>query len=142
MLVGQQEGHPACKKWGDGGGLYWLVRMEWRPARWSVCLPLLISPCTVKSRSSLLTPAHPGGPGKKAVKWSWWWCGAESHITSCLRPCCHCKQLADTGLCDDFVPSLSVFMSSHLLSSPSWAHHYICKHVVNLVLGFTSLLLQ
>jgi len=34
-----------------------------------VCLPLLTFPCTIKSRSSLLAPAHPGGPGKKAVKW-------------------------------------------------------------------------
>ena len=31
LLVGRQEGHPACKK-GDGGGGHWLVRMEWRPA--------------------------------------------------------------------------------------------------------------
>jgi len=30
-LVGWQEGHLACKKWGDGGGGHWLVRMEWRP---------------------------------------------------------------------------------------------------------------
>jgi len=50
-----------------------LVRIEWRPARGSVCLPLLIFPCTIKSRSSLLVPAHPGGPGKRAVKWLW--CG-------------------------------------------------------------------
>ena len=34
----------------------------------SQCLPLLIFPCTIKSRSSLLAPAHPGGPGKRAVK--------------------------------------------------------------------------
>ena len=47
---------------------HWLVRMEWRPAGWLVCLPLLIFPCTIKSRSSLLAPAHPGGPGKRAVK--------------------------------------------------------------------------
>ena len=52
---------------GDGGGGHWLVRMEWHPAGWSVCLPLLISPCTIKTRSSLLAPAHPGGPGKRAV---------------------------------------------------------------------------
>jgi len=26
-----------------------------------------------KSRSSLLAPAHPGGPGKRAVKRLWWW---------------------------------------------------------------------
>ena len=29
-----------------------------------MCLPLLIFPCTIKSRSSLLAPAHPGGPRK------------------------------------------------------------------------------
>ena len=54
---------------GNGGGGHWLVRMEWRPAGWSLCLPLLIFPCTIKSRSSILAPAHPGGPGKMAVKW-------------------------------------------------------------------------
>jgi len=64
-LVGWQEGHPACKKSeGDGGGGYWLVWMEWRPAGWSVCLPLLISLCTIKSRSSLLTPAEQVVPEK------------------------------------------------------------------------------
>jgi len=73
LLVGRQEGHPARKKiWRDGGGGHWLVRMEWRPAGWSVCLPLLISPCTIKSRSSLLARAHPGGPGKRAVKRLWY----------------------------------------------------------------------
>jgi len=38
-----------------------------------VCLPLLIFPCTVKSRGSLLAPAHLSGPGKRAVKRLW--CG-------------------------------------------------------------------
>ena len=61
------------------GGLmevdYWLVRMEWRPPGLSVCLPLVILPSTIKStRSFLPAPAHPDGPGKRAVKW-WWWCG-------------------------------------------------------------------
>jgi len=28
LLVGRQEGHPACKKMGDGGGGHWLVRLE------------------------------------------------------------------------------------------------------------------
>jgi len=63
----------ACKKWEDGGGGHWLVRMEWRPAGLSVCLPLLIFPCTIKSRSSFLAPAHPGGPGKRVVKQLWCW---------------------------------------------------------------------
>jgi len=33
-----------------------------------VSLPLLIFPCAIKSRSSLLASAHLGGPGKRAVK--------------------------------------------------------------------------
>jgi len=37
-----------------------------------MCLPLLIFPCTLKSRSSLLSPAHPGGPGKGAIKRLWY----------------------------------------------------------------------
>jgi len=53
---------------GNGGGEHWVVRMEWRPSGWSVCLPLLIFPCTIKSTSSLLAPAHPGGLRKRAVK--------------------------------------------------------------------------
>ena len=52
------------KSKGDGGGGHWLVRMEWRPDGLSVCLPLLIFPRTIKSRSSLLAPAYLGGPGK------------------------------------------------------------------------------
>jgi len=33
-----------CKKWGGWWRWATLVRMEWRPAGWSVCLPLLIFP--------------------------------------------------------------------------------------------------
>jgi len=63
----------------DGGG-HWLVRIEWRPAGWSVCLPLLIFPCTVNSGSSLLALAHPDGPRKRAVKWLW--CGGGGRCRS------------------------------------------------------------
>ena len=86
---GRETVHPACKNMGDGGGGHWLVRMEWRPAGWSVCLPLLIFPCTIKSRSSLLAPAHPGGPGKRAVK-RLWWCGVVQW---------QIQVTADEGLC-------------------------------------------
>ena len=64
-----------CEKiWGDDGGGHCLVQMEWRRTGWSVCLPLLIFRCTIKSRSSLSAPVHPVGPGKRAVK-RLWWCG-------------------------------------------------------------------
>jgi len=65
---------------GVGGGGHWLVRMEWRPASWSVCLPLLIFPCTIKSRSSFLALAHPGGPGKMVVKRLWWFSDNKNQL--------------------------------------------------------------
>jgi len=66
-LVGRQEGHPAFKKMEEG---WW---------RWALVSPdgvaptqmVLIFPGTIKSRSSLLAPAHPGGPKKMAIKWLW-----------------------------------------------------------------------
>ena len=61
-----------CWLGGRKGIWHWLVQMEWHPAGWSMCLPLLIFPCTIKSRSSVLAPAHLGGRGKRAVKRSWW----------------------------------------------------------------------
>jgi len=54
----------------DGVASSWMVSVSA-----SVNLPLLISPCTVKSRSSLLAPVHPGGPGKRAVKPLCVYCG-------------------------------------------------------------------
>jgi len=49
------------------------------PSRMVVCLHLLIFPCTIKSRSSLLAPAHPGGPEKRAVKWLWFGVGGNNN---------------------------------------------------------------
>jgi len=61
--------------------------MEWCPAGWSVFLPLLIFPCTVKSRSSLLALAHWGGPGKRVVKRLWcvcvWFFISRHCVTAC-----------------------------------------------------------
>jgi len=44
--------------------------MEWRPARWLVSASVNL-PLHHKVQFSLLAPAHPGGPGKRAVKWLW-----------------------------------------------------------------------
>jgi len=52
---------------GSAGG-HWLVRMEWRPAGWSVCLPLLVFPCTIKSRSFSSGTGSPGWFQKKGRK--------------------------------------------------------------------------
>ena len=73
----RQEGHPACKK--VGGWWRWaLISPDGvAPSRMvgvsaSVNLPLHHK---VQKFSSLLAPAHPGGPGKRVIKWLWLWCG-------------------------------------------------------------------
>jgi len=71
LLLGQQEGHPACKKterWGAcvviclerGADLHLAQLMP---------LPLTVS-CFSKIQISFafLVPAHPGSPGQRAVK--------------------------------------------------------------------------
>ena len=84
LLVGRQEGIRPVKKYGeDGGGGHWLVRMEWRLAGWSVCLPLLIFPCTIKSKVLLwhrLTRVVP----EMAVKRLWCVCGVLQYKPACL----------------------------------------------------------
>jgi len=71
LLVGRQEGHPACKK------------TEWWGAGMVICLAQLMPlPVTVSCFSKIqigftfLVPAHPGSPGKGAVKrvcvWLYW----------------------------------------------------------------------
>jgi len=63
--LGGRKGIRPVKNMDDGGGGHWLVRMEWRPAGWSVCLSLLTFPCTTKSRLQKLSSGT-GSPG-----WSW-----------------------------------------------------------------------
>ena len=67
LLVGRQEGHPACKKtkwWGagvePGADLHMAQLMP---------LPLTVS-CFSKIQIgfTFLVPAHPGSPGQRAVK--------------------------------------------------------------------------
>jgi len=71
LLVGRQEGHPACKKL-SGEVLAWLFCLEQgADLHMAQLMPL---PFTVSCFSKIqigftfLVPAHPGSPGKRAVK--------------------------------------------------------------------------
>jgi len=73
LLVGRQEEHPACKKnfewWGTGV----VIRLE-RDAdlHMAQLMPLTLTvSCFSKIQIgfTFLVLAHPGSPGKRAVKW-------------------------------------------------------------------------
>ena len=71
LLVGQQEGHPACKKteqWGAGVVICLELGAELHIAQ-LMPLPLIVS-CFSKIQIgfSFLVLAHLGSPGKRAVK--------------------------------------------------------------------------
>ena len=72
LLVGRQEGHPACKKterWGVGVVICLERGADLHIAK-LMPLPLTVS-CFSKIQIgfTFLVPAHPGSPGKRAVKW-------------------------------------------------------------------------
>jgi len=73
LFVGWQEGHAACKKY--GGWWRWaLVSPDGVAPTRMVCVSASVYlPLHHKVQSSLLALAHPGGPGKRAVKWLWWY---------------------------------------------------------------------
>ena len=70
LLVGRQEGHPACKKL-SSGVLAWLS--VWNEVLMHMAqlmpLPLTVS-CSSKIQTgfTFLVPAHPGSPGQGAIK--------------------------------------------------------------------------
>jgi len=71
LLVGRQERHPACKKpeWWGAGVVVCLQRGADLHTAQLMPLPLTVS-CFSKIQIgfTFLVPAHPGSPGKRAVK--------------------------------------------------------------------------
>jgi len=70
LLVGWQEGHPACKKteWWDAGMVICLKRGADLHMAQLMPLPLTISYFSkIQIYFTFLVPAHPGSPGKTGV---------------------------------------------------------------------------
>jgi len=71
LLVGQQEGHPVCKKldWWGTGMVICLERDADMHMAQLMPLPLTVS-CFSKMQIgfTFLVPVHPGSPGKRAIK--------------------------------------------------------------------------
>ena len=72
LLVGRQQGHPACKKteWWGAGVVICLERGADLHMAQVMPLPLIVS-CSSKIQIgfTFLVPAYPGCPGKEDVKW-------------------------------------------------------------------------
>jgi len=73
LLVGQQEGHPACKKLSGEilERLYVWNEMQTADLHMAQLMPLpLTVSCFIKIQIgfTFLVPVHPGGPGQRAVK--------------------------------------------------------------------------
>ena len=71
LLVGRQEGHPACKKleWWGAGVVICLERGADLHMAQLMPLPLTVSCFSeIQIGFTFLVPAHPGSPGKRAVK--------------------------------------------------------------------------
>ena len=72
LLVGQQEGHPACKKQSGGGAGVVVCLEQGADLHIAQLIPL---PLTVSCFSKIqigftfLVPPHPGSPGQRAFKW-------------------------------------------------------------------------
>ena len=83
LLVGRQEGHPACKKteWWGTGMVICLERGADLHMAQLMPLPLTDS-CFSKIQTgfTFLVPAHPGSPGKRAVKWV---CVCKDYTAGC-----------------------------------------------------------
>jgi len=71
LLVGRQEGHPACKKldWWGAGVVICLERGADLHMAQLMPLPLTVSCFSkIQIHFTFLVLAHPGSPGKRAIK--------------------------------------------------------------------------
>ena len=89
LLVGRQEGHPACKNWVLGCWRGYLsgarCRLAYGPADATATHCLFFS--KIQIGFTFLVLAHPGSPGQRAVK-RVCVCGSDCEISGCQWCCC------------------------------------------------------
>jgi len=118
LLVGWQEGHPACKKteWWGAGMVICMDRGADLHTAQLMPLPLTVS-CFSKIQIgfTFLVPAYSGSPGKRAVK-RVCVCNDWHNITSRLQKCSrfHQPQVVGQG---DVLPQLPVCFHVHLCNT-------------------------
>ena len=99
LLVGRQEGHPACKKreWWGAGVVICLKRDADLHMAQLIPLPLTVFRFSkIQIGFTCLVPAHLGIPGKRAVKRVYvcvCFMGYMSALTYCIPNCRRCVRL-------------------------------------------------
>ena len=129
LLVGWQEGHPACKKL-SGEVLAWLSVEQGADLHMAQLMPL---PLTVSCFSKIqtgftfLVPAHPGSPGHRAVKWL---CVTDVLKTKCplqwRSPQCLHSNTTTSGSSKDSTDKVQFLMLEFLKWCKLLKHHH-CK---------------
>ena len=87
LLVGRQEGHPACKKTEQWGAGVVICLERGADLHMAQLMPLLLTvSCFSKIQIgfAFLVPAHPGSPGQRAVKRV---CVCVVIVATCLLKC-------------------------------------------------------
>ena len=124
LLVGWQEGHPACKKteWWRAGMVICLERGADLHMAQLMPLPLTVS-CFSKIQIgfTFLVPAHPGSPGQRAVKRA---CVCIYTFSYCTASNTHTQ--LPTCFCLTWQKLETLAMTSSL--SIDWLRHTIYKH--------------
>jgi len=127
LLVGRQEGHPACKKLGSGV-LAWLS--VWSEVLTHMAqlmpLPLTVS-CSSKMQTgfTFLVPAHMGSPGQGAVKRVCVCVCVCACVRACVRACIYSPAVAlslTLAPCYTYHSLLTHFLTctSSCCSYPDW----------------------
>jgi len=121
LLVGRQEGHPACKKteWWGTGVVMCLERGADLHTAQLMPLPLTFSCFSeIQIGSTFLVPAHLGSPGKRAVK------RVCVFVFSCVFVCSKARCEVSAAVDDIYGATYGKYCGPLAVTSPSLSASY------------------
>jgi len=133
LLVGRQEGHPACKKTVVGCWRGYLsgarCRLAYGPADATATHCLLLQKNPVKSLVfAFLVPAHPVSPGKRAIK----------RMSACVCVCVDNHPAVVENLVADSVDAKKLLRILGVHTAPAYSHWCPCPVGLSLETNATN----
>ena len=125
LLVGQQEGHPACKNWWGTGMVICLERDADLHMAQLMPLPLTVS-CFSKIQIgfTFLVLAHLGSPGKRAVK---------QCACACVCVCVYCASWCRKLTCSKWREILRIWVISYFKCRWQWTAAWYTSTAATLI---------